>query len=455
MRPILLAFLLLRVSPAATVYGFFTNGQSLSIGTSGNCGSSSSPHFDCPTGAAYGNLMLANATGADSGPHQTGALTTLLEPSNKLAGSETNVEPSSLNTSLGNQYAAMSGRIALVDHYGVGGVGYSYVKKGGTCCYNGYLEPAMGFAKTNVEGVGNAYLMPTSFMILGQSDWVANVTNTTWKSNMVQYQGDYQGNANTDVNGSGKLVPLVIGQIASCWTRCPASGEPVTNVGGLSIPSGQYEASEDHYTDGTIFLAQPEYQFTYSDTVHMTAASYRQYGAKMGQVAYEIGVLKRGWKWGHVRTVSVSGTTVSVRFWVHTLPLVLDHSVSVRANEGFEVFDAGDATTAISTTPAITGDTVSFSLNHAPSGTLDVAYAWTRLGSTAGIGNGNWGNLHDSDPTVCWWGSCGSNDMVNWTLQFRKTAPYTWEPAEPNLETVPGAPLTALFPMPGGFRVVR
>lgn len=472
------------------------NGQSLSVGWAGSCGagsnngigvgdwtcssSISSPHGDS-------NLMLSY----DGNFYRTtGPLRTLAEigtPWYSAAGSSYGGGTASetVSTSIANQMtylASLEGKslTAAAGAYGIPGAGYGSWQKGAsaTAGYGAQLT-AITAMKSLVLALGAQYYVPAHVVIGGETDFSGNVTASTWESNLVGHQGNIQGDLVSAISQTG-LVPLFLTQ-QSDWNSWPGPhAYPTTDyteAGPLGVPFGVVKAFKDHYADGSIFAIGPMYQYRTEDYAHLIASQrsgntemgYRELGAKIGQAIYQVTRRRKGWKPVYPRQISVSGTAVTIRFFTET-QLVLDTTWRAdRTNCGFEVRDSGDATTAIAgsghacaanTNVTVSGtDTVLLTLNHAPSGTLTVRYAYTPAGGVcpgdganntpqcAGSPGGAWGNLRDSDPTRSWSNDTGVQTvfLYNPALMFREDAPYSLTMTEPNLSSIPGP---AVDPVP-------
>jgi hypothetical protein len=217
---------------------------------------------------------------------------------------------------------------------------------------------------------------------------------------------------------------------------------------------GQLQACLDHYSTGRIFCVQPDYATAYTgDGVHKPAPSYRAQGAREGAALYRVTALKQGWRPFYPRSVSITGSVVTVQFWTPTgAPLDLDTTNIMPlpdGNMGFEFTDTGGSgvtlpNNSVALKPGTT-DSVTLTLSGAPAGTFELRYAWTApngacpgscpaTGSNySGPANGPRGNVADT-AGVSW----AADSLVNYALTFRiegisAASPYTWAPPDPDL----------------------
>ena len=156
----------------------------------------------------------------------------------------------------------------------------------------------------------------------------------------------------------------------------------------------------------------------------MTAKSYRHLGEYYGKAMKS--VLIDGEEWQPLKPIkaSLSGTNITVDFYVPSPPMVIDtNSVWMKTNYGFEYHD--DATSAVvSAVSIIDDDTVMVSLSAVPTGTNPrIRYAYTGTAKTWAGWNKEGsarGNIRDSDATSSLYG----NALYNWLVHFDHPIPY-------------------------------
>jgi len=369
-----------------------STGQSLSVGWNGG------PPLT--TNQPYANLML-------SGVGQTGTnLVPLIEGPNLH-----NAQVETISSALANTITALSPQTnytTIVTRNGEGGVPYSGLKKG-TSRYAKSMDQVQK-AKAAAENDGYDYIVAAVTTIHGESDHDAG-NGPYYAGYLKEWQADY----NTDIKaatGQTNDVPMFLCQMSS-HTKY---GETTSLIPGAQLWTA--ENSRRHY------LVAPKYFLTYSDGVHLTAQSYRHLGEYYGRAMKK--VLVDGEEWHPLKPVRItmSGTNITVDFYVPSPPMVFDtNAVMFKADYGFEYADDA-SNTVISGVSIVDEDSVVVSLSGVPTGAnprLRYAYTGT-AGSWAGwnqAGSAR-GNVRDSDATPSLYG----NTLYNWLVHFDHPIPY-------------------------------
>ncbi len=367
-------------------------GQSLSVGWNG------SPPLT--TTQPYGNLML-------SGQEQTGAdLVPLVEGPN-LHGALVET----ISSALANTLTARSPRTnytSIVTRHGEGSVAYAGLKKG-TSWYARGLEQIQK-AQAAALARGGAYRVAAVTTVHGESDHLAG-NGPVYERYLREWQADYQADARR-LTGQTNAVPLFF---------CQMSSHTKYNAATSLIPGAQLSAAEN---SPVLFLVCPKYFLTYSDGVHLTAASYRHLGEYYGKVLKQVLVDKADWKPLLPTRITLSGSVITADFHVPVPPLCFDtNAVLAQVNRGFEYTDDAGGT-PIAAVALADADTIRITLQAAPTGAHPrLRYAYTGVaGSWAGCDQAGAarGNVRDSDATPSLYG----NPLPNWLVHFDHPLPY-------------------------------
>jgi len=215
---------------------------------------------------------------------------------------------------------------------------------------------------------------------------------------------------------------MFVSQLSTWWlgTSDTTRTTPTTSGGAQGVPFGQLQAARENA--GKIYLVGPKYALeAFGGLPHLLESSYQKINEQMG---HAMAVVLQGGYWTGVqpRTISISGATITARYWVQSEPLVIDTSlVSNRGvGKGFEYWDDSGAPPAI-TGVAVSGDTVTITLAGVPTGNNKrLRYAYTEEGlPTAGLGAR--GNLRDSDPAV---GDLSGAHLYNWAVHSDDAIPF-------------------------------
>ena len=295
----------------------------------------------------------------------------------------------------------------LVTLHGVGGVAYAGLAKGTQPYANGMAQ--LGAAATLTSSQTLSHVVRAVTTVHGESDHLSG--NPSYEANLVEWQADYEADVQA-VTHQTEPVPLLQTQMSS-WTDYGQAQS--------LIPSAQLSASENN--PDAIILVGPKYALAYvADGVHLTNEGYRQMGEYYAK-AYRRAILE-GQTWRPLAPTSISraGAVITVTFYVPEPPLVLDTTlVSDPGAYGFEYFDDSGAPPAIAAVALASEDTLTVTLQSAPTGANQrLRYAFTGIaGAAAGATTGPRGNLRDSDGTV----SPHAYPLYNWCVHFDKPIP--------------------------------
>lgn len=363
-------------------------GQSLSTGTlSGTPISTTQP---------YTNRMHI---GGVTNPSVRGALTNLTEFSletpasglaNGLAAIRRAAVPGATDWDM-----ALSG-------WGVGGTAYVGLKKG-TTPYNNSLA-AITDALAIAGATNTGMLVPFVPCVHGESD----IASTTYATDIRQWQVDYETDIKA-ITGQTGTIPMLHSQPSAFGTG--------------STARSTYAILTEFRTNPTkTLLVGPKYIFTYSDGLHLVAASYRWMGEYYAKAAAAV---MAGTAWSPLIPTSIvrSGAVITVSFAGRVGNLALDTtSVSDPGNYGFAWVQTGGAAQTISSVALINSNTqIQITLSGDPGTptTQELLYAGPATGTSAGNAGGPTtgprGCVRDSDPTV---GPSGLA-LYNWLCHFR------------------------------------
>ncbi|QQS22703.1 fibronectin type III domain-containing protein [bacterium] len=355
-----------------------STGQSLSTGTNG------APALS--TTQPYSNLMLNGAS-----------LVNLVESgvetmSSALANTLTSLSP-------GGNYQS------VVTRHGVGGTAYSGLKKG-TGPYSTGMTQVTN-VKNAATALGRVARVVGVTTIHGESDHLAG-NSAAYESYLVQWQNDYETDVKAITGQSGD-IPLFTDQMSS---------HTGYNAATSGIPIAQLSASENNPDE--IILVGPKYFLNYSDSAHLTAASYRWLGEYYGKVMKKVLIDHQDWRPLSPDSIVRTGNVILANFHVPGGELAFDTTiVSAKANYGFEYYDSTSSAT-ISSVEILDGDTVKITLSGTPTGSNQrLRYAYTGTpGSQPGasVAGSARGNLRDTDSTP----SLHGNTLYNWAVHFDK-----------------------------------
>jgi hypothetical protein len=389
---------------ALTYYDYnhvLSTGQSLSVGAQGAPALSLEQPYD--------NLMFAGGVAAVSNLTAFAPLVEGVDPavetmSSALANLVTQMAREEV---LQYQPAGEQTHDLFLSLHGVGGVAYAGLAKGTQPYANGMAQLSAAHSLMLIETRSHVVRAVTT--VHGESDHVAG--NTDYEANLVQWQADYQADAQAATLQT-EPVPLLQTQMSS-WTHYGQAHS--------IIPAAQLAASENN--PETIIMVGPKYALPYAaDGVHLTNEGYRQMGEYYAK-AYRRTVLEaEPWLPLAPRQISRAGAIITVSFRVPAPPLVLDTTlVSNPGGYGFEYVDQSGNAPVITTVELAGEDSVTITLSSVPTGTgARLRYAFTGVpNAPAGATTGPRGNLRDSDATA----SPNGYPLYNWCVHFDREVP--------------------------------
>lgn len=299
-------------------------------------------------------------------------------------------------SAIGNAIRAASGQQMIITRNGQDGQAYATLKKGTANYADGITQVTN--ARTRV-GSTNYHCAGVS-VIHGETDGANGVTAAAYQGYLEEWQSDYQTDINA-ITGEVGVLPMLLCQMS-------AQAGTVTNV-LKQVSLGQVAACKDNPT--LLFMACPKYMFTYADTVHLTAASYRWLGEYHAK-AWKSIIAGNGWEPLWPDSVTRDGAVITLTMHVPAGPMVFDTTtVAAVPNYGFEYVD--DTSSATISTVAIDGNNIVITLSATPTGAnKKIRYAYTN--QIGGVGPK--GNLRDSDPTASIYG----NTLYNWCVHFEE-----------------------------------
>ncbi|AKU93701.1 Endo-1,4-beta-xylanase Z precursor [Labilithrix luteola] len=330
----------------------------------------------------------------------------------------------------------------LVSVHGRSGNTYWCLRKG-FCTYNadsGYLSP-FAQAMSEVESAkglaaasGRSYVVRAVGAIHGESDHYAYVFGTSefplpgtdgtpgkvkdYADALVEWQQDLDASIKA-ITGQKQNVPLLVSGLSG-WTTVRES------------KLAQMQLDAHVRAPEKVIYVTPAYPMEVrEDCLHYSNAGQRHLGEYFAKVYGRVVLGGQSWEPVRPKSISRAGNVVTVVYYVPVPPLVVDTKlVSAAESYGFDFWDNGNRVGIASV--AVSGpDTVTITLNAAPSGTnMRLTYAQNQplndQGGSAGcIGNGlayaggARGNLRDSDDTPSLFG----NDLSNWGVNFEAAVP--------------------------------
>ncbi|MCC6156140.1 MAG: hypothetical protein IT367_20410 [Candidatus Hydrogenedentes bacterium] len=219
---------------------------------------------------------------------------------------------------------------------------------------------------------------------------------------------------------------------------CQCSSQMVNATGTPQIAEvalGQYNTALAG--GGTnLYMMGPKYQFPYlADATHLTANGCSWLGQKYAQVLSRL-ITNGSWLPLYPTSITRSGAAVTIHLNVPVGPLVFDTTtIAAHPNGDYGlVYNDAGGTIAISGTPAISGNTITFNLTGTPSTTpRKIRYGyWPASGTTPILNAGSaysysaggmvYGNIRDSD-TVSRYIDNNAYNMGNWLVHFEMDVP--------------------------------
>ncbi|MCS5732384.1 sialate O-acetylesterase [Herbiconiux daphne] len=347
-----------------------TSGQSLSTATNGT------PGYSLLTEAA--NALLVDAIAGTLSPLQ-------------LASTAAPQRP---DLSMGYRVAqhAPSQRFGFSTH-GQGGQSIAQLSKGGS---SGRYEAAIACiaaARAVEVGAGGTFKVGPLHWIQGEADQVGGTSISTYLARLATLQSDYTADI-AAISGQAGQLPLIMSQTAT-WAYYGSEAR---------IGLAQLQAAR---TMPNVYLVGGQYQFPYSDGLHLNRVGYY----KLGELhARAHNAIRDGADWLPFapRQIVVGAGSVVVRFNVPTGSLAFDTTVvAAQPNMGFSLSGTAAAITAVT----ITGvDEVTLTTSQP----VVEPGASVSYGITSGTGPGL-GNLRDSETMTSVY---DGGPLANWALHF-------------------------------------
>jgi hypothetical protein len=183
----------------------------------------------------------------------------------------------------------------------------------------------------------------------------------------------------------------------------------------LTIARAQLEAAQ---LSPLIVMACPMYQFTYGDSLHITAASSKWLGGYYGLVQKRVTI--DGLDWEPLMPVAsqISGSVIDLTF--NKQGLLFDTaSLPAQANQGFTVFNAAGVAQPIASVAILQPNRVRITLaSGSPAAGWSVKYGHGNMTGRADAFVGGGGNLRDRAGDAL---TYNGNRMDNWSVIFNWT----------------------------------
>lgn len=257
----------------------------------------------------------------------------------------------------------------------------------------------------------------------GEYDTITAVSAATYAGYLQEWRDDYAKYLNKP---NLKLLFCQCSSVLLDTTGTPSLYGP---------PFGQYNAALDGTHTG-LYLMGPKYYFPYdaADYTHLITAGCSWLGQKYAQIIGRL-VNTGNWKPLYPLSIGRTGAAVTITLNVPVGPLVFDTTtIGAHPNGKYGlVYNDAGGTISISSTPLISGNTITFNLSGTPSttprkirygyyaaaGTTPVVYAG--YPNSYAAGGMVYGNIRDSD-TVSRYVE-GSYNMGNWLVHFEMDVP--------------------------------
>ena len=335
-------------------------------------------------------------------------------------------------TNLATTKHGRSGHVVLMSVNGRSGNTYQCVRKG-SCDYKPNVVQAFEQGKMDVQAgmklaaaAGKSYVVRAVVAIHGESDHYSYTSGTAefpldgtdgsektikdYSDGLLEWQRDYE----TDLKALTKQtepIPMFISQISG-WNDIVES----------KVAAWQLDAHTR--APGKVILVGPAYHLALSqaDCLHFTADGERRLGEYFAKVYAEVVLAGKTWEPVRPKNVTLSGSVITIRFFVPKGPLVFDtEKVAAAENMGFTYADDSDAPPSITKVELAGPDSVTITLSAAPTGANKrVKYAMNQeVGGCIGTPRGARGNLRDSDDTP----SKNGYDLQNWAVHFNVPIP--------------------------------
>lgn len=389
---------------AGTLLHVLGTGQSLSVGVGAQ------PIVS--TAQPYSNVMFSDGVKSLTGT----ALVPLIEQEGSvpsMQGSATTLYESPM-AGIANGYSKLLSNPnlypVLASVSGYSGAAYVTVKPGSATYTNLIGQVTRG--KTAAVAAGKRYAVAGLHIIHGESD--NSLATADYKDRLIEWMTTFQADA---VRESGQTTPLkaYISQFQS-WQKLNSTTTPIT-------PQQQWRASIER--PDLFTLVGPKYMLEHVDGIHMTGPASQRLGEYHAKAMHTDLVQRKPWRPVSPRKITMSGNTITARFFVPAPPLVLDTALVSDPNGayGFEFRDGSGSPPTITNVQVSGPDTVTITLSAAPTGPTPTLYAaWTGVaGAFGGPTTGPRACLRDSDATPS---RMGGLPLHNYVITFDALIPY-------------------------------
>jgi hypothetical protein len=268
----------------------------------------------------------------------------------------------------------------------------------GTARYDYSISQVLS-AYTLAGGMGKTMAFQAVTWTQGENPADTSMGKDAYKALLKQLAIDY--------NNDGKAITGQFNDVAFI-TYQTNTVDPADR--GTAI--AQLEASNE---SSLISMACPMYQFTYGDTLHITAESSKWLGGYYGLVYKRVVIDRQEWKPLQPIGHSISGNSIDLIF--NKTGLVLDATlIPAQTNSGFDVVDGGGSPVTVSSVAVISPNRVRITLAAPPASGYFVRYGFnTAVGKSPFFGG--CGNLRDSQGDFLVYEAI-SKPMHNWCVFF-------------------------------------
>lgn len=258
---------------------------------------------------------------------------------------------------------------------------------------------AVSRAKVLAEAAGATFAVRAVTWTQGEGDGVVPTAFATYRDALIGVASDYDADCR-GITGQPERVILICYQTA---TR------------DLTIAQAQLEAAQ---LSPLIMMACPMYQFTYGDSLHITAASSKWLGGYYGLAQKRVTIDGLGWEPLMPRAGHISGSVIDLTF--NKSGLVFDTAtLPAQSNQGFTVFNAAGVAQPIASVAILQPNRVRITLaSGSPAAGWAVRYGHGNMTGRADAFIGGGGNLRDRAGDAL---TYNGNRMDNWAVIFNWT----------------------------------
>ena len=389
-----------------------TNPMKMAIITGQSLGTGSNGTPILSTIQPYNNRMFLDGSWYGSGSLPLNAALTPLTEYNGAAGETISTAMANfVSSSTRSLTPGDSSQDLVMENVAEGGWNYAELALGAEGATGPFAISTSTISKLKILAASQyttgGVAVPGVLVVHGES----NEWDPAYQADIRQWQKDYDSEIKK-ITGQAQDVRLFHSQ-TSDWTI------------GATAPFDMLVQSEIDPT--RTLLVAPKYFFQYgsgANGIHLTNVGYRWLGEYYGKAWFKAVVL--GQTWSPLRPISevLNGQNIDITFTGNVGNIVFSTttdgttSMPTAPNYGFEYYD--DATSSSISSVSITGsNSVRVTLSQVPTGpNKRIRYAYTCSTCTAGgPGNGPYGNLRDSDPTV---GNSDGLPLWDWAVHFDK-----------------------------------